>query len=205
MSSILKVDEIQDTSGNNIINENANTVTIGKSGDTVNVVGTLQNNGSGLVSGITEADQWRLTADTAGGTNADITANLERVDDTNFAKIGTGMTESSGVFTFPSTGLWHVISNPMYSTNQDASTFLFTNLSSDSGSNYSSIAVVTGANDNVGNAILSLYVSAFVNVTNASTFRIKFTSSSFNVNTFLKGDTTQNETNFTFIRLGDSQ
>ena len=155
--------------------------------------------------GITEADQWRLTADTAGGTNADITANLERVDDTNFAKIGTGMTESSGVFTFPSTGLWHVISNPMYSTNQDASTFLFTNLSSDSGSNYSSIAVVTGANDNVGNAILSLYVSAFVNVTNASTFRIKFTSSSFNANTFLKGDTTQNETNFTFIRLGDSQ
>ena len=36
MSSILKVDEIQDTSGNNIINENANTITIGKSGDTVN-------------------------------------------------------------------------------------------------------------------------------------------------------------------------
>ena len=37
MSSILKVDEIQDTSGNNIINENANTITIGKSGDTVNL------------------------------------------------------------------------------------------------------------------------------------------------------------------------
>jgi len=51
MSSILKVDEIQDTSGNNIINENANTVTIGKAGDTVNVVGTLQNNSSALVTG----------------------------------------------------------------------------------------------------------------------------------------------------------
>ena len=51
MSSILKVDTIQDTSGNNIINENANTVTIGKSGDTVNVVGTLQNNSAALVTG----------------------------------------------------------------------------------------------------------------------------------------------------------
>jgi hypothetical protein len=37
MSSIIKVDTIQDQDGNNIINENANTITIGKSGDTVTV------------------------------------------------------------------------------------------------------------------------------------------------------------------------
>jgi hypothetical protein len=33
MASILKVDTIQDQSGNNIINENADTITIGASGD----------------------------------------------------------------------------------------------------------------------------------------------------------------------------
>ena len=37
MTAILKVDTIQDTSGNNIINENSNTITIGKSGDAVNL------------------------------------------------------------------------------------------------------------------------------------------------------------------------
>ena len=37
MTAILKVDTIQDTSGNNIINESSNTITIGKSGDTVNL------------------------------------------------------------------------------------------------------------------------------------------------------------------------
>lgn len=37
MSSILKVDQLQDSSGNNIINESSNTITIGKSGDTVNL------------------------------------------------------------------------------------------------------------------------------------------------------------------------
>jgi len=37
MASILKVDTIQDQSGNNIINENANTITIGASGDTVTI------------------------------------------------------------------------------------------------------------------------------------------------------------------------
>jgi hypothetical protein len=37
MASILKVDTIQDQSGNNIINESADTITIGASGDTVTI------------------------------------------------------------------------------------------------------------------------------------------------------------------------
>ena len=37
MTAILKVDTIQDVDGNNIINENSNTITIGASGDTINV------------------------------------------------------------------------------------------------------------------------------------------------------------------------
>ena len=48
MTAILKVDTIQDTAGNNIINESSNTITIGASGDTTNIVGTLQNNGSAV-------------------------------------------------------------------------------------------------------------------------------------------------------------
>ena len=37
MASILKVDTIQDQDGNNIINESANTITIGASGDTISI------------------------------------------------------------------------------------------------------------------------------------------------------------------------
>ena len=48
MTAILKVDTIQDTAGNNIINESSDTITIGAAGDTTNIVGTLQNNGSAL-------------------------------------------------------------------------------------------------------------------------------------------------------------
>ena len=51
MTSILKADTIQDTDGNNIINENSNTITIGASGDTTNIIGTLQNNGAALSFG----------------------------------------------------------------------------------------------------------------------------------------------------------
>jgi hypothetical protein len=51
MSSILKVDTIQDQNGNNIINENANTITIGASGDTISIPAgaTLTGAGAGLV------------------------------------------------------------------------------------------------------------------------------------------------------------
>jgi hypothetical protein len=37
MASILKVDTIQDKAGNNIINESSDTITIGASGDTINI------------------------------------------------------------------------------------------------------------------------------------------------------------------------
>ena len=40
MTAILKVDTIQDTAGNNIINESSDTITIGASGDTVTIPGT---------------------------------------------------------------------------------------------------------------------------------------------------------------------
>ena len=48
MTSILKVDTIQDADGNNIINESGNTITIGASGDTTNTIGTLQNDGAAV-------------------------------------------------------------------------------------------------------------------------------------------------------------
>jgi uncharacterized protein with beta-barrel porin domain len=41
MTSIIKVDTVQDIDGNNIINENADVITVGASGDTVAVAGNI--------------------------------------------------------------------------------------------------------------------------------------------------------------------
>ena len=62
MTSILKVDTIQDADGNNIINESGNTITIGASGDTTNIIGTLQNNGAGVGGTNTPAFEAYLSA-----------------------------------------------------------------------------------------------------------------------------------------------
>ena len=58
-------------------------------------------------NGITVADQWRLTA-AQQLTTADVTSNLERVDTSGQGTIGSAMSESSGIFTFPSTGIYMV-------------------------------------------------------------------------------------------------
>ena len=61
MTSILKVDTIQDADGNNIINESSNTITIGASGDTTNVIGTLNKDGVAVAN--TPAFEANLSAE----------------------------------------------------------------------------------------------------------------------------------------------
>ena len=209
MTAILKVYTIQDTSGNNIINENANTITIGKSGDTTNIVGTLQNNGAALISGITQADQWRLSSPMQLTTN-DITANLERVDDSGFGYVGDGMTESSGVFSFPETGIYRVDLN---------ATFYFTSGSGNSryimvrtqtttnNSSYTNVArAITNIDDFIANNISSNCSSTiYLDVTDTSNVKVKFTTSSAATSGYyLDGTTADNYTTFTFTRLGDT-
>ena len=62
---------------------------------------------SAASGGITEADTWRITT-TFQGNTVPITANWERDDTYLPANPGTGMTQSSGVFSFPSTGIWQI-------------------------------------------------------------------------------------------------
>ena len=86
MSSILKVDTIQDQSGNNIINESGNVITIGASGDTVNLVGTLQSNISPLPGDISEVIAG--TGLSGGGTTGAVTINIDSAQPT-ITSLGT--------------------------------------------------------------------------------------------------------------------
>ena len=77
MTSILKVDTIQDADGNNIINESGNTITIGASGDTTNIIGTLQNDGAAVGGVNTPAFFVTLSSDQ---TISDATATKIQLD-----------------------------------------------------------------------------------------------------------------------------
>ena len=79
MTAILKVDTIQDTAGNNIINESSNTITIGASGDTISIPSGATITGSGLgkvlqvVSGTTST---RVQNNTATYADTGLTVNI---------------------------------------------------------------------------------------------------------------------------------
>ena len=205
MTAILKVDTIQDTSGNNIINESSDTITIGASGDTTNIIGTLQNNGAAVATtnGITEADQWRITAN---HTSASIlTSNWERNDSTGYSKIGTGLSESSGVFSFATTGIYLI---NFYGAAQMAATDGYINFYLQVTTNNSSFS--TGATGLAGNDASSgdaggTAANAYIfDVTNTSTHKFHFGLGSVTSGTYLTGSSTESFTGFTVIRLGDT-
>ena len=90
MTSIIKVNTIQDSGGNAIISSNGS--------------GTFT---SSLPStGITMADQWRLTTNTSITTSYATLTAWEQSDTYGAGTIGSSMSVSSGIFTFPSTGTY---------------------------------------------------------------------------------------------------
>ena len=73
----------------------------------------LSTNGSGALAfanaGILMADQWMLTSNfSPGGAVSIVTSGWGRVSRAGYGIIGSAMTESSGVFTYPQTGIYFV-------------------------------------------------------------------------------------------------
>ena len=205
MTAILKVDTIQDTSGNNIINESSDTITIGASGDTTNIIGTLQNNGAAVAStnGITVADQWRLASDYTYTGSGDLDSNLEQVDGNGQGTLGTAMSESSGIFTFPSTGIWLVKFNATKFLNGDRRSSYIKILNTTDNSSYTTRAqAVTHIKQSESNTTyIQGQTETLLDITDTSNHKVKFqvfTSAT------TRGSTNENRTFFTFIRLGDT-
>ena len=70
-------------------------------------------NGSGALLfaslGVTMADQWMLTSNfSPGGAVSIVTSGWGRVSRAGYGSIGSAMTQSSGVFTYPQTGIYFV-------------------------------------------------------------------------------------------------
>jgi len=180
------------------------TLTLPDEAGTVLTSGTdVANFPSGFANGITEADQFRLTTDltTPNGT---ISTNLERTDDASFAKIGTGMSESSGIFTFPTTGLYQIIMvGRITPASNDSAANLYIEATIDN-SNWDILGFSTSG-ASTGGPTHSVSSTFFVNVTNTSNVKVRFLTGSFGTGGILGGSTDNNRTHFTFIRLGDSQ
>ena len=174
----------------------------------VSDAGTLKRIDYSLIKGggLTMADQWRLNTTLLLTDSNQTFTNNERVDSDGFGQLGTGMTHSSGVFTFPSTGIYLItVQAYIYREN--------------SGTGTASIQIETTTdNSSYGGATNSVYtvenVSAYsgnvngsfiFDVTDTSTHKVRFAGNCTSSNIAIAyADSNSNTTAYTFLRLGDT-
>ena len=157
------------------------------------------------LGGITSVTTFRLTANITGGSDATISANLSAVSSpSGYGQIGSQVTQSSGIFTFPSTGIWSIEAFGVFiNVAGDTSCELKTQVTTDNSSYNDAAAGVLGENDSDNNR--GTVFSKFIfDVTNTSTHKCLFRQVSFAGGTSLQGNADDNRTYFIFTRLGDT-
>ena len=157
--------------------------------------------------GITQADHWRTNTDVSG--NQLPLTNLEQVDSYGFgsgSEIGSGMSQSSGVFTFPATGIWLIIAQlSVYSDNHSQKNNMQIQYTSDNGSNWVTNAnMAQGIYDQGSDSYGAVSCSVLLDITNVSNDKVKFNFSAGQGGETCQGHTVYNHTHFVFIRLGDT-
>ena len=181
---------------------------------TSKVTGTLPtaNGGTGSTSytaGVTEYDVWRLTSDVTTRSQT-LTSNLSRTTALGFQMIGTGMSESSGIFTFPGTGIWEVYAR--FSANNSAqkirSATCQIQYTSDN-SNYAQVLSATGNmyDDGSENTYFVGDTKFTFDITDTANQKVKFhLTADDNSATFqgVSSTTSGNGCVFIFTRLGDT-
>jgi hypothetical protein len=162
--------------------------------------GTL--NAARYSGGITMANQWRLTTDFTDDA-APISSNLEQVDTDGYGKLGGDMAVSSGIWTFPATGIY-LLQFELYviAANIDGLISMFidttTNNSSYSNASQKEFGVSRGSDR-------QMCSTQFIfDVTDTSTHKCRFNLSNASADTTTHGNSAISETSFTFIRLGDT-
>ena len=172
----------------------------------------MKTDGSGNVAfatlpaaGITMADQWRINSSFTFSTSyTDITSNWERVDTDGYGQLGIGMTESSGIFSFPSTVIYLITFFGSVQRNSGNDRFgeinLYTTVDNSSYSEAAASYACAPSQYNRG----AIALNFIFDVTNVATHKLKFKQYANHETLNFLGSTDINLNSTTFIRLGDT-
>ena len=188
---------------NNLVIANAGT--IGSASDTdaiaISSGGVVTFSQTPVGAFIPEYDIWRITLNTANTADAYITGNWERCDDAEFEKIGTGLSQSNGIFSFPSTGKYLITAflsvQARNGTVSQGKTNLYTTTDN---STYvvSAVAEMHGAADQTTTVSMSI----LFNVTNTTTHKVRLGLITASNNIRALGSSAENRTYITSMKIG---
>ena len=167
--------------------------------------GTINHNGVSIAPKMM-FDRWRLTGSITGATDP-IATNLSRSnsDGRGTVDIGSGMSVSSGIWTFPATGIYKVEAHWSLQNSSSASTWCDMDiLFAQDGTNYNAMSrsVVSVP---VAGQYSQPITTLIVDVTDASVSKLKFKVNYAHASTSLRGDGSGSDyTWFDFMRLADT-
>ena len=153
--------------------------------------------------GITEFDTWRVTSTFQGNTTP-IASNWERDDTDLNGYIGTGMSESSGIFTFPSTGYYLVTMNMQFSSGGTDNDYILNQIQYTTDNSSYSNAAFSYASIKNNSTYQMCSVKKMFDITDTSNQKVRFNTTSQDDNHYVQTDSSQNGTYAMFMKLGDT-
>jgi len=189
-------------SSNVTFNGNINAGTI-KEATGTNTGLTVDSSGIVDMPNTTMIDVFRLHTD---HTSTGIITSWERPDDgiQSGAKIGSTMTESSGVFTFPRTGIYKI---SFFATITNASgddTTAFELYGTSDNSTYARLTRLQEGNTSSTNTIGSVFGFTIVDITDTSTHKVRFYADSVSSGSAIQGNQDRNHTAVMFEFMGNT-
>ena len=156
-------------------------------------------------AGVKVAGMWRINTGTSlsADTETTVTAGWEEVDSDSYTRIGSAMSESSGIWTFPETGIYQILWNVQYKDPQAAGNRCTTIISVTTDNSSYSTATDNSGNFESTSSRASILASHIFDVTNTSTHKCKLNALCGGTVT-LHSATEQSRTWVQFIRLGDT-
>ena len=151
-------------------------------------------------------DIWGLTT-TFSGDAIPIASNLVRSTRDGFSLIGSGMSQTSGIFTFPRTGIWEVdfISRRALEANESERSATSSIQVTLNNSEYSNVGVGTvSLFADSGTVFSTCAVKTQIEVDDVGNVKCRFRSVSVNSNTRTDGDSDGTQTYMIFKRLRDT-
>jgi hypothetical protein len=128
-------------------------------------------------TGVEEYDMWVVTS-SFGNIPGYIASNWSRFSDTGFEKIGTGVSNSSATFSFPSTGKYRLFFQAQFyvnTTNENRYFQTWINFSNDSwGSEHRLGETYTYITGGVANSYSTCTSTAMVDITNTTNDTVRF-------------------------------
>ena len=148
-------------------------------------------------SGLSDASQWRITSNFTG--NAEPMLNWEVADTDGYGSIGSAMSESSGVFTFPSTGYW-LITLYIKDQNDVADPYASYEIQTDTGGGFGTAAGISYGYP--GGYYGSCSCEFLFDVTDVATHFVRFDAADRNASNTVFSSSSFNATYATFLKLG---